>query len=340
MAQTVAMLVAPFAAGLVQLAFMFPFLRRIGMLSRPRWGWTDPGVRQILRLMVPAVFGSSVAQVSILLDSLIASFLVTGSISWLYYADRLMEFPLGIFGIALATVILPNLSRQHASASRGQFAATLDWSIRFVILISAPASVGLVLLAGPVLGTIFYGGQFTGADVRMASISLMAYGGGLVALTLVKVLAPGYFARQDTRTPVRVGLMALAFNMGFNVLIVVPWAWAGLPAPHAGLALSTSLSGFVNAALLYRGLRRDGVLPPADGMPRFLLRIAVACGVMGMLIVTVTPPLAHWLEAPTLTRVLWLTGVIAVAVVGYFGALYAVGLRPAEFRMKSARSPV
>ncbi len=324
-----------FAAGLVQLGFMFPFLRRIGMVPRPRWGWSHEGVRRIMKLMVPAVFGSSVAQVSILLDSLIASFLVTGSISWLYYSDRLMEFPLGIFGIALATVILPNLSRQHASASRGQFTATLEWAVRVVILISAPASVGLVVLAGPMLGTIFFGGEFTVADVRMASLSLMAYGGGLVALTLVKVLAPGYFARQDTRTPVRVGLISLGCNMAFNIAVVVPWALAGMPAPHAGLALSTSLAGFLNAGLLWRGLRRDGVLPPATGLPRFLLRVAVACGVMAMLLVTITPPLPRWLEAAVWVRGLWLAGVIVVAVLAYFAKLLAVGLRPGELRMKS-----
>lgn len=329
-----------FAAGLLQLGFMLPFLRRIGMLSWPRWGWSHQGVRRIMTLMVPAVFGSSVAQVSILLDSLIASFLVTGSISWLYYSDRLMEFPLGIFGIALATVILPNLSRQHASASAAQFTATLEWAVRVVILISAPASVGLVILAGPMLGTIFYGGQFTIADVHMARISLMAYGGGLVALTLVKVLAPGYFARQDTRTPVRVGLIALGCNMAFNVAVVVPWALAGMPAPHAGLALSTSLAGFLNAGLLWRGLRRDGVLPPASGLPRFLLRVAVACGVMAMLLVVITPPLPHWFEAAVWLRCLWLAGVIAVAVAAYFATLLAVGLRPGELRMKSPGSTV
>lgn len=329
-----------FAAGVVQLGFMLPFLRRIRMLPRPRWGFSHPGVRQILRLMGPAVFGSSVAQISILLDSLIASFLVTGSISWLYYADRLMEFPLGIFGIALATVILPNLSRQHARASRGEFAATLEWAMRLVILISAPASVGLVVLAGPMLGTIFYGGQFTASDVEMASLSLMAYGGGLVALTLVKVLAPGYFARQDTRTPVRVGLIALGFNMVFNIIVVVPWAMGGYPAPHAGLALSTSLAGFLNAGLLWRGLRRDGVLPPADGLPRFLMRVAVACGVMAMLLVTVSPPLPRWLEADLLTRCLWLAGIIGMAVLAYFSSLYAVGVRLHELRMKTPGSTV
>lgn len=330
-----------FAAGIVQLAFMLPNLRQIGMLPRPKWGLAHAGVRRIMRLMAPAIFGSSVAQISILLDTLIASFLVTGSISWLYYSDRLMEFPLGIFGIALATVILPNLSRQHASASQAQFAATLDWSIRFVILISAPASVGLVLLAGPVLATIFYGGEFTAEDVRMASVSLTAYAGGLVALTLVKVLAPGYFARQDTSTPVRVGLIALAFNISFNLLVVTPWAWAGMPAPHAGLALSTSLSGFLNAALLWRGLREDGVLAPAGGdLLKFLLRVAVACGVMAVLLTQVTPPLDRWLEAGLPERTVWLSAVIGIGVVAYFATLYAVGLRTTEFRMKSPGAPV
>jgi putative peptidoglycan lipid II flippase len=290
--------------------------------------------------MVPAIFGSSVAQISILLDTLIASFLVTGSISWLYYSDRLMEFPLGVFGIALATVILPNLSRQHAAASREEFAATLDWSVRFVILISAPASLGLVLLAGPVMTTIFYGGEFGETDVHMASLSLMAYAAGLVALTLVKVLAPGFFARQDTRTPVRVGLIALGFNMGFNLLVVAPWAWAGLPAPHAGLAASTSLSGFLNAALLYRGLRRDGVLPPAVDMGPFIARIGLGCAVLGGLLVAVTPPLEDWLAAGLPARCLWLAGLITAAVAAYFGTLYAAGLRPAEFRVKTRKPPV
>jgi putative peptidoglycan lipid II flippase len=329
-----------FAAGAVQLAFMVPYLKRIAMLPRPRWGASHPGVRKIMTLMVPAIFGSSVSQISILLDTLIASFLVTGSISWLYYSDRLMEFPLGVFGIALATVILPNLSRQHASASHAQFAATLNWSIRLVVLISAPASVGLVLLAGPMLATIFQGGEFTAKDVRMASMSVMAYGGGLVALTLVKVLAPGFFARQDTRTPVRVGLIALAFNMAFNIVVVVPWAWAGWPAPHAGLALSTSISGFVNAALLFRGLRRDGTLPDVGELPAFLLRVAVACGVMALLLFSFVPPLAHWLDAGLVVRCLWLATAIGGAAIAYFVTLYAVGLRPADFRMKTPRSPV
>jgi putative peptidoglycan lipid II flippase len=325
-----------FAAGVIQLAFMLPYLRRLGMLPRPRWGPAHDGVKRIFRLMLPAVFGSSVSQVSILLDTLIASFLVTGSISWLYYADRLMEFPLGVFGIALATVILPNLSRQHAAASREHFAALLGWSIRFTILIAAPASVGLVVLAAPVLTTLFHGGEFTDNDVRMAALALMAYAAGLVALTLVKVLAPGFFARQDTKTPVKVGLIALAFNMGFNVLVVAPWALAGWAAPHAGLAASTSLGGFLNAGLLYRGLRRDGVLRPSGELAKFALRVAVACGVMAALLWQFTPPLARWLEAGLLVRCLWLAEAIAGGAAAYFATLIAVGVRPSQFRMKIA----
>lgn len=330
-----------FAAGVVQLAFMLPSLRRIGMLPRPRWGWSHPGVRRIMTLMLPAIFGSSVAQISILLDTLIASFLVTGSISWLYYADRLMEFPLGVFGVALATVILPNLSRQHASASREHFSATLGWSMRFTVLISLPASVGLVLLAEPVLATMFLGGAFHVEDVRMSALSLMAYAAGLTALTLVKVLAPGFFARQDTRTPVRVGLIALAANMGFNVLVVVPWAWSGLPAPHALLAASTSLSGCLNAALLYRGLRRDGVLPPAGRLLLpFLLRVAAASTAMGVFLLVCTPALTVWLDAGLLARCIRLGAIISGAVLVYFAGLFACGVRPGDLRMQTSRSPV
>ena len=206
-----------FAAGLVQLLFMLPFLLRLKVFPVPRWGLAHSGVRKIMRLMAPAIFGSSVAQINILFDTLIASFLVTGSISWLYYSDRLMEFPLGVFGIALATVILPNLSRHHASESPKKFSATLDWSMRLTMLIAMPATVGLFLLAGPLLTTIFFGGQFSAMDVGMATPSLMAYSFGLTGFIFVKVLAPGYFARQDTRTPVRIGIVALAANMLLNI---------------------------------------------------------------------------------------------------------------------------
>lgn len=289
-----------------------------------------------MTLMLPALFGSSVAQISILLDTLIASFLVTGSISWLYYSDRLMEFPLGVFGIALATVILPNLSRQHANGAAGDFGATLEWAMRLVVIIATPATVGLALLAAPMLATLFYGGQFNAEDVEMSALSLMAYAAGLLGFTLVKVLAPGYFARQDTRTPVRVGLIALGVNMTLNILVVVPWAWFGGPAPHAGLAATTSIGSFVNAGLLYLGLRRTGVVVPAGDWPRFLLRVAVASGVMAVLIVAFAPPTRAWLETTFWSRCVWLAAAVGGAALAYFAALFAVGLRPADLRMKRA----
>ncbi len=321
-----------FAAGLVQLICMLPSLARIRLLPLPAWGPGHPGVRRILKLMVPGLFGSSVAQVSILLDTLIASFLVTGSISWLYYSDRIMEFPLGVFGIALATVLLPNLSRQHAAGAPGEFGRTLEWALRLVILVVAPATFGLVLLAGPMLATLFYGGEFTARDVEQASYSLVAYSAGLAGFTLVKVLAPGYFARQDTATPVRVGLIALGSTMTMNLLFVVPWAWFGGAAPHAGLAVTTSLGSVINAGLLYRGLRRDGVLCPGSGWGRFLLQVAAATGTMAVLVGAFSPPTAAWLEAGLWTRCLWLGAAVCGGGLAYAAALLAVGIRPRDLR--------
>ena len=323
-----------FVAGVVQLLFMLPSLARVGMLPRPVWGWRDPGVQRIIRLMMPAIFGSSVAQINILFDALLASFLVTGSISWLYYSDRLMEFPLGVFGIALATVILPNLSREHAAQSHQGFAHMLDWALRLVLLVAAPAAVGLFMLAGPALTTIFYGGRFGVEDVEMARLSLMAYAFGLLGFMLVKVLVPGYFARQDTRTPVRIGVIALLTNMVMNVVIVVPWSYSGLTGPHAGLAVATSLSAFLNAGLLYRGLRREGVLVHEPGLGRFIARVAVSCAVMAMLLYYFVPPPAAWLEAGFWRTCLWLAAAVCGGGGAYLAALLATGMRPSELQLK------
>jgi putative peptidoglycan lipid II flippase len=324
-----------FAAGVVQLVCMLPSMARIRLLPLPKWGWNHPGVRKILKLMVPGLFGSSVAQISILLDTLIASFLVTGSISWLYYSDRIMEFPLGVFGIALATVMLPNLSRHHAARAADDFGKTLDWALRLVVLIVTPATLGLMLLSGPLLTTLFYGGKFSAHDVEQSSFSLIAYSAGLMGFTMVKVLAPGYFARQDTRTPVRVGLIALGSTMALNVLLVVPWALAGWQAPHAGLAVTTSLGSFINSGLLYQGLLRNGVLTPGPDWGQFLLRVAVAASVMAVLLLSFAPPDAAWLAASSLTRCLWLAAAVGGAALAYFAALLAIGLRPAHLRMRN-----
>ena len=246
-----------FVAGIVQLAFQLPFLRRLDLLPRPRLRLAHDGVRRILKLMVPAIFGSSVAQISILLDTLIASFLIAGSISWLYYSDRLVEFPLGVFGIALATVILPRLSEQHAKQSPQHFSATLDWALRLVLVVGIPAAVGLAMLAEPLLATLFLRGEFTQRDVEMAAASLRAYAPGLIRLHSREGAHARYSARQDTRTPVRVGLQALTLRMILSAAFVLVLLRTGWAPAHAGIAAATACWALVNAALLFAGLRRQ-----------------------------------------------------------------------------------
>jgi putative peptidoglycan lipid II flippase len=310
-------------AGIVQLALQLPFLARLALLPRPRIAPRDDGVRKIARLMLPAVFGVSVTQINLLVDTLIASLLTTGSISWLYYSDRLVEFPLGVFGIALATVILPNLSKQHAQSNPHSFSSTLDWGLRWVLLIGTPAALGLVCLAGPMLATLFQYEEFTDHDVVMSARSLQAYSVGLLGFILVKVLAPGFFARQDTKTPVRIGVKAMLANMLLNVLLVFPLA-------HAGLALATSLSACLNAGLLYHGLRREGVYSPSRGWPRFLLQCVVANSVMVGYLLLVPAPLESWLDWGLVDRVGALMIHLLVAAALYFCVLFAVGIRPRQ----------
>jgi putative peptidoglycan lipid II flippase len=231
--------------------------------------------------------------------------------------------------------MLPNLSRQHANGAAADFGMTLDWAMRLVVLIVMPATLGLMLLAGPLLATLFYGGRFGAGDVEMASFSLVPYAAGLLGFTMVKVLAPGYFARQITATPVRIGLIALGLNMVMNVVIVGPWVLMGWPGPHAGLAAATSLCAFINAGLLYRGLRREGVITPAPGWGRFLLRVGVASGVLVMALVQAVPPTSAWLEADFWTRCAWLAAAVLGGGCAYFAALFAAGFRLGHMRMQS-----
>jgi putative peptidoglycan lipid II flippase len=328
----IALAIGVFVAGLAQVLVQLPSVARLGLLSWPRWRPAAEGVRRIGRLMHPGIFGSSMAQVSLLLDTLIASFLVTGSIAWLYYADRLMEFALGVFSIALATVILPRLSAQHAAGDAERFSATLDWSLRLVMLVVLPAAVGLFVLAAPITATIFGYGEFSARDVQMTQYGLMAYSWGLVGFSLVKVLAPGYFARQDTRTPVRVGLIALAVNMALNVGIVLPAHFAGFATPFVLLATSTCISAAVNSLLLWRGLRREGVHRPAPGWRALLLRVLIANAAMAAALVALSPELERWLASSPLERAAGLGGCIAVGVLVYAAALWLVGLRPRHLR--------
>ncbi len=316
-----------FIAGVVQLAFQAPFLARLGLLPRPRWGWRTEGVQRILKLMLPAIFGSSVAQINLLVDTLVASFLITGSVTWLYYSDRLMEFPLGVFGIALSTVILPSLSKTHARADGPQFARTLDWALRWVLLIGVPAALGLLLLAGPLLTTLFRYDQFGSHDVRMASLSLMTFAVGLPGFMLVKVLAPGFYARQDTRTPVRIGVVAMLSNSVMNVLFVIAFHYADLPGAHAGLALATSLSAFLNGGLLFRALRRNGVLQLQPGWRRLLLQVALAALAMSALLVFAAGDMDAWFARGGWARVLHLLLLVAGGAGSYLAALWLTGVR-------------
>jgi putative peptidoglycan lipid II flippase len=316
-----------FIGGVIQLLFQLPFLYRLRMLSWPRWGVKTEGVRRILRLMGPAIFGVSVAQINLLLDTLIASFLVTGSVSWLYYSDRLVEFPLGVFGIALATVILPSLSKKHAEASREDFSHTLDWALRWVLVIGMPATLGLIMLAGPMLATLFHYDAFDMHALRMATLSLMAYSLGLLGFILIKVLAPGFYARQDTRTPVRIGIIAMAANMVLNIAFVVPMVMLGFEGPHAGLALATSLGAFINAGLLFLTLRKQGVYQARPGWAKLIVQVILAACAMAGLLWWAVPEISQWSEWGVWDRVLWLGVLIAVAIAVYFLALILTGVK-------------
>ena len=310
-----------FIAGIIQLGFQIPFLRQVKLLPRPRWGWAARGVQQVLKLMVPALFGSSVAQVNLLIDTLLASFLVSGSVSWLYYSDRLVEFPLGLFGVALGTVILPKLSRHHASAETADFSHTLDWALRWALLIGVPATVGLMILAGPILAALFQYGEFDARDVTMSARSLMAFALGLVAFMLIKVLAPGFYARQDTRTPVKYGLIAMGANTALTLILIWPLA-------HAGLALSTALAAFLNAGLLGINLRRRGIYQPRPGWEKFLLQLTAANLALGLALWFGAGDLERWLHAGVGERLWHLTWLIAAGGGSYLLAGLAVGIRP------------
>ena len=314
-------------AGFVQLLFLLPALRAIHLLPRPRWGLRDPGVRKIMKLMVPGIVGSSVAQINLLFDTLIASFLITGSVSWLYFADRLVEFPLGIFGIALGTVILPLLSKNHAGGETRDFSKTLDTGLRWVLLIGLPATVGLILLAEPAIITLFQYDGFSGHDVSMAGLALVAYAVGLPGFMLVKILAPAFYARQDTRTPVRIAIISMLSNMFMNLLFVMPLLYFKIEGAHAGLALATSMASFLNAGLLYRRLCQDGVYTPLPGWKLLLARLLFANLVMALVLLWGLPVASEWLAMQGMQRVLQLSLWVAAGMAAYLLTLRVTGLR-------------
>ena len=312
-------------AGIVQLLFQLPFLARLHLVPVPRWGWHDPGVRKVMTLMVPALFGASVYQLNSLINTVLASLLETGSVTWLYLTDRLIELPMGVFAVALGTVILPSLSREHASAAPDAFARTLNWAVRMVLLVGLPAALALAVLAEPLMSTLFNYGAFTDYDVLRASESLRAYSGGLLAAMLIKVLAPGFYSRQDTRSPVKIGLIAMVANMVFAALLV--WEWR-----HVGLATAMALSAWLNAGLLFIGLRRQGVFPLLPGWLPFLLRLALASAAMTLLCGWLAMQTDAWFAGGAWERVKWLSALVLAGLGSYALVLVASGLRVRHLR--------
>jgi putative peptidoglycan lipid II flippase len=318
-------------AGFAQLAFQIPALWSAGLLPRPRLGFNDPEVRRVLRRMAPAVFGVSVTQVNLLVDTLIASFLISGSVSWLYYSDRLVEFPLGIFGVAIATVMLPHLAKNHADRDEHGFSRALDWALRWVLLIGTPATLGLMWLAEPLMSTLFQYDEFTARDVEMAGRSLMTYSLGLLGFIATKVLAPGFSARHDYRTPVHFGLYAMLANLVLCLALVsqlAPLGWG-----HAGLALSTALAALFNAALLLRKLLREGIYQPQAGWWAFLFRVSLA-GLSMVGLLSYACDGLPWQDWTLSERSFHLSSRIAAAGAVYFACLWLAGLRPRHLTLQ------
>lgn len=319
-----------FAAGVVQLSVQLPALARLGLLPRPRWGWREPKVKQVLKLMTPAMFSVSVVQINLLFDTLMASFLVSGSVSWLYYSDRLVEFPLGILGIAVATVVLPRLSEHHLADEPVAFSRALDWGMKVVLLLGVPATLGLVLLAEPLVITLFQYNEFAADDARMAAKSLMAFAVGLLAFMLIKLLVSGFSAQNDVQTPLRYGLYSVVSNIVLNLLLIAPLA-------HAGVALATSLAAYLNAGLLLRALSIGGIFHPGRAWFCFVLRVLAAAAAMAGFIVFIVDA-SQWLGWSAGQRALHLFAIIITAILIYAAALFVLGVRRRDLVLQTGEA--
>ena len=325
---------AVFIGGFLQLGLQIPALMKIGMLPRLsfnwRAAWQDEGVRRILTLMAPAVLGVSVSQISLVINNIFATFLQNGSVSWLYYADRLMEFPAGMLGATLGTILLPSLSRCHASADHQEYSRLLDWGLRLTLLLALPAAAALALLAVPLISTMFFHGAFLARDVLQTRSALAAYSIGLTGMILVKVLAPGFYARQNVRTPVKIALVSLLATQLMNLVFVLGFGFG-----HAGLALAIGLAACLNAGLLFFGLRRRAVYVPQAGWGSFLLKLLLALAVMAAVLWFGMGVEKDWLRFDLWNR-LWRLGALVVGGAGsYFVTLWLLGFRLRDFSRKT-----
>jgi putative peptidoglycan lipid II flippase len=313
-----------FVAGVVQLVFQIPFLKKIGMLPRIRFSLKDEGMRRVIRQMGPAVFGVSIAQISLIINTIFASFLAVGSVSWLYYADRLMEFPSGVLGVALGVILLPSLSKCHASNNTVEYSRLLDWGLRLTIMLTLPAALALGMIAVPLLSTFFQRGAFDAHDVLMTSYALVGYSVGLIGIILVKILAPGFYARQDIRTPVKIGIVTLLATQTMNALFI---GWLH----HAGLALSIGLGACLNSAILFRYLRKRGIYQPEPGWAKFFFKVGIAVAALAVTLWFGMGSEQSWLTGTGWSRILRLAGLVAGGVAVYFAVLAALGFRPRHF---------
>lgn len=320
-----------FLGGLLQLLFQLPYLHKLKLIPTPALVLRDEGVRRVLKLMLPAIFGVSVAQISLFFDTLLASFLPSGSISWLYYSDRLTSFPLGVFGVAIATVVLPHLARNHAAQSHAEFSATIDWALQFVLLVALPSMLAIMLLSGPILATLFKYGKFTNFDVLMAQRSLLAFALGIPAFMLVKVLASAFYSTQNIKTPVKIAIIAMIANIILALILV-------FPLKHAGLALATSLTSSLNAGLLFWLLRKNDIYKPCSGWPIFLLKSISANLLLVLLLYFGSPSLKVWLNWDGWNKT-WHLGVLGVAAIAiYLICMWAMGLLKSLLRSSGGQA--
>lgn len=317
---------AVFIGGFLQLAFQIPFLKQIGLLPKFDFKRDDEGVWRILKLMGPAVMGVSVAQISLIINTIFASFLATGSVSWLYYADRLMEFPTGVLGVALGTILLPSLSKAYAGSDDSEYSQLLDWGLRLTFILAAPAAVALAVLATPLVVTLFHYGKFTAIDVAMTQQALVAYSIGLLGLILVKILAPGFYARQNVKTPVKIAIFTLIATQLMNLIFIF-----GLHLNHAALALAIGLGACINAGLLFYHLRKAQVYQPQAGWLLFLIKLFAALGVMAIVLYFAMGDASDWLHFGLMKRLTYISGLVALGGLSYFATLLLLGFRPRDY---------
>jgi putative peptidoglycan lipid II flippase len=319
---------AVFAGGVAQLIYQFPYLRKLGLLPRFEINLKDEGVWRILKLMGPALFGVSIAQISLLINTIFASFLATGSVSWLYYADRLMEFPTGVLGVALGTILLPSLAKSYADKADGEYSQLLDWGLRLTFILALPAAVALAVLSVPLVTGLFHYGAFSALDVEMTRQALMAYSLGLLGLILVKVLAPAFYSRQNIKTPVKIALFTLASTQLMNLAFIGPFK-------HAGLALAIGLGACMNAGLLYFYLRKAGVFKPQAGWYTFMAKLTFAVGAMALVLHFAAGSHTTWMAYKLVPKLLHLLLLLVLGSVTYFSVLWALGIRVKDFMKRT-----